>query len=150
MTQNFIEKSIELKAPIARVWRALTDYREFGEWFRVRLDAPFVVGQISRGWNTYPGHEHKWEVTIKEMVAEQLFSFTWHPCAIDPEIDFSGEEPTLVEFKLTAIAGGTLLTVIESGFDKLPAQRCLEALRMNQIGWGIQMENIKEYVSRKP
>ncbi len=81
-----IEKRIELKAPVSRVWRALTDYREFGEWFRVKLDGPFVPGQVSRGHITYPGYEHvKWEAVVQKMEPERLFSFTWHPYAIDPK-----------------------------------------------------------------
>ena len=75
---NSIEKRIALKAPISRVWRALTDYREFGEWFRVKLDGPFVPGQVSRGQITYPGYEHvKWEAVVQKMDHERLFSFTW-------------------------------------------------------------------------
>jgi uncharacterized protein YndB with AHSA1/START domain len=87
---NSIEKKIEIKAPISRVWRVLTDHREFGEWFRVKLDGPFVPGQVSRGQITYPGYEHlKWEATVQKMEPERLFSFTWHPYAIDPEVDYS-------------------------------------------------------------
>src|SRR5437899_1549828 len=84
-----IEKTIELKAPVSRVWRALTDHREFGTWFRVRLDGPFVPGQVSRGHITYPGYEHvKWEATVQRMEPERLFSFTWHPYAIDTAVDY--------------------------------------------------------------
>src|SRR5262245_5402079 len=116
-----IEKRIELAAPVSRVWRALTDYREFGEWFRVKLESPFIVGQVSRGQITYPGFEHvKWQATVQKMEPERLFSFTWHPYAVDPKVDYSQEPPTLVEFRLEKIAGGTLLTVTESGFDKIP------------------------------
>jgi uncharacterized protein YndB with AHSA1/START domain len=75
-----IEKRIELEAPVSRVWRVLTDYREFGQWFRVKLDGPFVAGQVSRGQVTYPGYEHlKWEAIVQKMEPERLFSFTWHP-----------------------------------------------------------------------
>src|SRR3954470_17789398 len=91
---NTIEKRIELKAPVSRVWRALTDHREFGEWFRVNLDGPFVPGQVSRGSITYPGYEHlRWEATVQRMEPERLFSFSWHPYAIDPAVDYS-HEPT--------------------------------------------------------
>src|SRR5215831_12232602 len=86
---NTIEKRVELNASLARVWRALTDHREFGEWFRVKLDRPFVVGQVSTGHITYPGFEHvKWHATVKEMQPERLFSFSWHPYAIDPKVDY--------------------------------------------------------------
>ena len=144
-----IEKTIELRAPVSRVWRALTDHYEFGAWFRVRLDGPFVPGQVSRGHITYPGYEHlRWEAVIQKMEPERLFSFTWHPYAIDPKEDYSGEPPTLVEFTLEKTPTGTLLRVVESGFDKLPSKRRDEAFRMNEQGWGIQMENIAQHVGQ--
>ena|ERR1700761_1778553 len=144
-----IEKRIELKAPIARVWRALTDYREFGEWFQVKLDIPFVPGQVSRGHITYPGYEHlKWEAVVQKMEPERLFSFTWHPYAIDPDADYSKEPPTLVEFTLKETAAGTLVSVTESGFDKIPAQRRAEAFRSNDGGWTEQMKNIEKYLAQ--
>jgi uncharacterized protein YndB with AHSA1/START domain len=146
-----IEKRIELAAPVSRVWRALTDYREFGEWFRVKLEGPFVPGQISRGHITYPGYEHvKWEVVVQKMAPERLFSFTWHPYAVDSKIDYSKEIPTLVEFRLEKIAKGTLLLLTESGFDKIPGERFLEAFRRNDGGWTEQMKNIESYVAQKP
>jgi uncharacterized protein YndB with AHSA1/START domain len=147
---NRIEKRIELKAPVSRVWRALTDYREFGEWFRVKLDGPFVPGQISRGRITYPGYEHiKWEAVVQKIEPERLFSFTWHPYAIDPKIDYSKEHPTLVEFRLEQIPAGTLLLLTESGFDKIPGDRRFEAFRMNDQGWTEQMKNIEIHVAQK-
>ena len=147
--QDRIEKRIELKAPVSRVWRALTDHREFGEWFRVRLDGPFVPGQVSSGNITYPGYEHlKWEAVVQKMEPERLFSFTWHPYAIDPKVDYSNEPSTLVEFKLEPIAGGTLLLLTESGFDKIPSHRRAEAFRMNDGGWTQQMKNIETHVAK--
>jgi uncharacterized protein YndB with AHSA1/START domain len=149
---NTIEKRIELKAPISRVWRALTDYREFGEWFRVKLDGPFVPGQVSRGQITHPGYEHvRWEAVVQKMEHERLFSFTWpHPKSFDktgaPQ-DYSGEPATLVEFRLEKTPGGTLLVVTESGFDKLPEDRRLDAFRRNEGGWTEQMRNIEAYIS---
>jgi uncharacterized protein YndB with AHSA1/START domain len=144
-----IEKTIELKAPISRVWRALTDHREFGSWFRVRLDGPFVPGQLSRGQITYPGYEHvQWEAVIQKMEPERLFSFTWHPYAVDPNRDYSAEPPTLVEFTLEETATGTLLRVVESGFDKLPAARRQDAFPRNEAGWGIQIGNIARHVEQ--
>jgi uncharacterized protein YndB with AHSA1/START domain len=146
-----IEKRIELKAPVARVWRALTDHREFGEWFRVRIDGPFVPGEASRGNITYPGYEHlQWEAVVKAMEPERLFSFTWHPYAVDPKVDYSKEPQTLVEFRLEKTPEGTRLTVTESGFDKIPAGRRPEAFRMNEGGWAQQMKNIESYVASKP
>ena len=148
---NQIEKQIELKAPVSRVWRALTDYREFGEWFRVKLEGPFVPGQQSQGRITYPGYEHvEWKAVVKEMQPEKLFSFTWHPYAIEPGTDYSKEPPTLVEFRLQAIEGGTLLVITESGFDNIPAHRRMEALRMNDGGWAEQTQNIAKHVAQKP
>ena len=145
-----IERKIELKAPPARVWRALTDYREFGEWFRVRLEAPFVPGKSTRGRITYPGYEHLiMEVVVQKMVNERLFSFHWHPYAVDPKVDYSKEPPTLVEFKLERTPAGTLLVVTESGFDSIPAARREEAFRMNSGGWTEQMKNLEAHVTGK-
>lgn len=147
---NSIEKEIELKAPLSRVWRALTDYREFGEWFRVKLDGPFVAGELSRGHITYPGYEHiRWEARVVCMKPETLFSFTWHPYAVDQKMDYSDEIPTLVQFRLQPIPGGTLLRITESGFDRIPADRRMEAFRMNDGGWDEQIKNIESYVDRR-
>src|ERR1700756_1433415 len=148
-----IEKTIELKAPVARVWRALTDHNEFGNWFRVRLEGPFVPGQVSRGRITYPGYEHvKWEAVVQKMEPERLFSFTWpHPKSLekaDYPLDYSAEPTTLVEFRLEKTANGTLLVLTESGFDKLPGDRRLEAFRRNDGGWTEQMKNVENYVSK--
>lgn len=142
-----IEESIELKAPIERVWRALTDHDEFGTWFRVKLDGPFVPGELSTGYITYPGYEHiKWRAKIERMEPPRYFSFRWHPFAIDPDIDYSQETPTLVEFRLEPIPGGTRVTVVESGFENVPSYRRAEAFRMNSAGWGMQMQNIHAYL----
>jgi uncharacterized protein YndB with AHSA1/START domain len=144
-----IEKRIELKADVATVWRALTDHREFGQWFRVKLDGPFVAGEVSRGHITYPGYEHyKWEATVQKMEPERLFSFTWHPYAIDPAIDYTQEPVTLVEFRLERSNGGTVLVVTESGFEAIPKDRRFEAFRMNDNGWAIQMTNIEAHVAQ--
>ena len=148
-----IEKRIELKAPISRVWRALTDYREFGEWFRVKLEGPLVEGQVSRGMITYPGYEHVvWEARIQAMEPEKLFSFRWaHPKSFDKTTysdDYSNAPKTLVEFKLEPTKGGTLLTLTESGFDQLPDDLRAEAFRRNDGGWTEQMKNIENHVSK--
>jgi len=143
MADDRIEKQTELRAPVSRVWRVLTDYREFGEWFRVKLDGPFVPGHISRGQITYPGYEHvKWEAFVQKMEPERLFSFTL------PQLDYSMETATLVEFRLEKTASGTLLLLTESGFDKIPSDRRLEAVRMNDGGWTEQMKNIESYVAK--
>src|SRR5690242_16603824 len=126
-----IEKVIELRAPVARVWRALTDHREFGQWFRLRLEGPFASGKVVRGQILHPGYEHlTWEATVQKMEPERLFSFTWHPYAIDPAVDYSKEPATLVEFKLEPNGSGTRLYLTESGFDMIPEARRIEALRM--------------------
>ena len=148
MASDRIEKRIELKAPVARVWRALTDHREFGEWFRVRLEGPFVRGQVSRGQITYPGFEHvKWEAVVHKMEPERLFSYTWHPYAIDPKKDYSKEPATLVAFTLEAKGDKTIVTITETGFDALPKDRAFEAFRMNEGGWEAQMKNVARYVA---
>jgi uncharacterized protein YndB with AHSA1/START domain len=148
-----IEKRIELKAPISRVWRAVTDHREFGEWFRVKLDGPFVEGQVSRGRITYPGYEHvKWEAVVQKIEPEQLFSFTWpHPKSLDKANyarDHSKDPTTLVEFRLEKTATGTLLVLTEAGFDNIPGDLRLEAFRRNEGGWAEQMKNIERYVAK--
>ena len=153
MTQSStdrIEKRIELKASPARVWRALTDSREFGEWFRVSLEGPFVPGRVTRGRITYPGYEHLvMEATVVTMEPERLFSIRWHPYAVDPKADYSKEPPTLVEFRLERMSAGTLLLVTESGFDAIPAARRDEAFRMNSDGWAQQLKNIEAYVAKR-
>lgn len=146
-----IEKRIELKAPVARVWRALTDHREFGEWFGVAIEGPFVVGQTSRGRMLPKGYEHvKWNATVTAIEPERRFAFTWHPYAVDPDVDYSAEPQTLVEFLLEPIDEGTRLVVSESGFDRIPEHRRAEAFRMDEKGWGAQLGNIERHVVRHP
>jgi uncharacterized protein YndB with AHSA1/START domain len=148
---NRIEKTIELKAPVSRVWRALTDHREFGEWFNVKLDGPFVPGKVSSGRITYPGYEHlTFELVTQNIEPERLFSFSWHPYAIDPNVDYSKEPSTLVEFRLEPKGKSTVLHLAESGFDAIPEGRQFEAFRKNDEGWTEQMNNIKTYLEQKP
>ena len=143
-----IEKRIELNAPVSRVWQALTDYRQFGEWFRVNLEEPFTPGKAARGQITHPGYEHvQFEAIVLKMEPERLFSYTWHPYAVDPNVDYTAEEPTLVEFKLEETANGTLLTVTETGFDRIPKNRRAEAFRKNEGGWAGQLQNIQKYLA---
>ncbi|MBS0578859.1 MAG: SRPBCC family protein [Proteobacteria bacterium] len=144
-----IEKRVELRAPVARVWRAISDYREFGAWFGVRLQEPFAVGKEAVGQITHRGYEHvTWRAVVQTIEPERRLSFTWHPYAVDPKVDYSQETPTLVELRLEPTASGTLLIVSESGFDKIPAARRAEALRMNADGWGQQLVNIERHVAR--
>jgi uncharacterized protein YndB with AHSA1/START domain len=150
ITNDTIEKTIEIKAPVSRVWRALTDSQQFGEWFRVKIDGPFALGKSSTGQILVPGFEHiKWSSVIQKVEPERVFAYTWNPYAADPARDYTLEEPTLVEFTLEPTASGTRLTVVESGFSKLPASRRDEAFRMNTGGWVAQLENIARYVEQK-
>src|SRR5262245_54038062 len=143
-----IEKSLRIQAPRSRLWRALTDAGEFGSWFRAKLDGSFAVGARITGRITYPGYEHlSLELTVERMEPERLFSFRWHPHAVDPNVDYSSEPTTLVEFRLEDTPGGTLLTVVESGFDQIPSERRFHAFRMNSEGWGHQLENVSRHVS---
>jgi len=146
-----IEKRIELNAPVSRVWRALTDYEQFGQWFRVNLETPFIPGKATRGHITYPGYEHLiMELVVTRMEPEHLFSFSWHPYAIDTQRDYSQEIPTQVEFRLEKNGEGTLLLLTESGFDRIPEDRRLTAFRANSGGWAQQMKNIEDYVAQNP
>jgi uncharacterized protein YndB with AHSA1/START domain len=147
--EDRIEKRIEISAPVARVWRALTDSRQFGEWFLVKMDGPFVAGEAVGGQLTFPGYEHvRMEIIVKTITPTSYFSYTWHPYAVDPKKDYSRETPTLVEFRLEEARGGTLLVVTESGFDKLPKERYADAFRMNARGWEQQLVQIGAYVSK--
>ena len=145
-----IERSVVVKAPRERVWRAISNAEEFGTWFGVNLeDQTFSAGQLVRGPITIAGYEHIiWEARIERIEPPGLLSFRWHPYAIDPKVDYRKEEPTLVTFTLTDAPGNaTLLTVVESGFDKVPPERRLEAFRMNSGGWSAQMNNITRHVA---
>jgi uncharacterized protein YndB with AHSA1/START domain len=143
-----IEKIVDLNAPIDRVWRALTDHVQFGEWFKVRLDQPFVPGERSTGRMTYPGFEHlPWEARIVAMEEPHYFAYEWPPYYHGLEEETSGDPWTLVEFRLEPRGEGTRLSTVESGFDSLPADRRGIAFRSNEGGWAEQMENIKAYVA---
>ena len=150
-TPDRIEKQILLKAPLARVWKALTDHREFGAWFLVDLEGPFAIGLHTRGRIRYPGFEH----LVMDMLVERIepmtcFSYRWHPGAIDAGVDYTQEPRTLVEFILKEVPEGTLLTVIESGFAALPPGRRETAFRLNDGGWTQQVLNIETYVTANP
>ncbi len=143
-----IEKKVVLQAPRARVWRALTNAQEFGTWFRVKFEDDFAVGKTIKGKINIPGYEHvAMELMIERIDAEELFSYRWHPYANDPKVDYTSEPPTLVEFRLAEAGGATTLTVVESGFDRLPAGRRDEAFRMNDGGWTSQLKNIERHVA---
>ncbi len=142
-----IEKEVLLKAPQARVWKALTDTQEFGTWFRMELDGAFAPGRTIQGRITHPGYEHvRLELRVERMEAERHLAYRWHPGAVDTTRDYSQEPMTLVEFWLEAAEGGTRLKVVESGFDQLPPGRREEAFRMNEGGWKGQLVNIQRHV----
>lgn len=143
-----IQKTVVLRAPRSRVWRAISDAEEFGAWFRAKLDGPFVEGASTRGRITYPGYEHLTiEVRVERIEPERYLAFRWHPGAVDPGVDSSSEPTTLVEFRLEDADGGTRLTIVESGFDRIPLHRRAEAFRMNEQGWAEQTRNIERHVS---
>jgi uncharacterized protein YndB with AHSA1/START domain len=146
---NRVEKQIVLKAPRAKVWRALVNPQAFGEWFGVKMSGPpMEAGQHLSGNITYPGWEHLvMEIWIESVEPEKHLSWRWHPAAIEPNVDYSAEPTTLVEFELQEVEGGTLLKVVESGFDALPLARRSKALGMNARGWQEQMLNIDKYVA---
>jgi uncharacterized protein YndB with AHSA1/START domain len=142
-----IEKEIVLKAPRARIWRALTDPAEFSKWFGVEMKDPFVPGAKAKGKITHPGYEHlTLDMTVERMEPERLFSWRWHPYAVDPARDYSAEPTTLVECELTDVPGGTRLRIVESGFDQVPMARRAEAYRMNSEGWASQVQNVAKYL----
>jgi uncharacterized protein YndB with AHSA1/START domain len=149
MNTDRIEKKAILRAPRSRVWRAITNAEEFGQWFKVKLAGTFTAGATTRGQITHPGYEHlTMEMQVDRIEPEHYFSYRWHPYAIDPATDYSAEPTTLVEFRLEDTEGGTLLTIIESGFDRIPAERRAKAFQMNDNGWAQQLGNIEHHVSR--
>lgn len=149
MSTDRIERNILLKAPRSRVWRALSNAEEFGDWFGVALKGKtFAAGQRIKGQITHPGYEHVvWDVLIERLEPERLLSWRWHPAAVEPSVDYSKEATTLVVFELKEVEGGTLLSVVESGFDSLPPSRRLNAFRMNSGGWDEQMKRIERHVA---
>jgi uncharacterized protein YndB with AHSA1/START domain len=162
MSTDRIEKKILLRAPRKRVWRALTDSKEFGTWFGMKFDGPFAPGAVMHGvivptqvnadvakaQKPYEGLP--FEITIEKMEPERLFSFRWHPNAVEPGVDYSGEPTTLIEFVLEEVANGVLLTVTESGFDRIPLARRAKAFTANEQGWGMVVKLIEEYLVQAP
>jgi uncharacterized protein YndB with AHSA1/START domain len=148
MGTDRIEKTVVLRAPRSRVWRAIADAEEFGTWFGVKLQGRFTPGARVQGQVTIPGYEHvTMDVTIERVDPERLFSWRWHPAAVEPGFDYSAEPTTLVEFRLEEVPGGTRLTVTESGFDRIPLARRAKAYEENEGGWAAQLENIARHVS---
>jgi uncharacterized protein YndB with AHSA1/START domain len=159
MSTDRIEKKILLRAPIERVWRALADSTEFGLWFGMRFDGPFAPGRVMRGrivpttvnaeiaGAQKPYEGIPFEITIERMEPERLFSFRWHPGAVEPGVDYSAEPTTLVVFELNQQADGVLLTVSESGFDRISLERRAKAFTANEQGWGMALKLIEEYLA---
>jgi len=143
-----IERRFEMRAPRARVWRALTDAKEFGAWFGAKLEGAFAAGATTRGRITSPGYDHMTlEFQVEQIEPEHYFSYRWHPYPFDPKVDYSAEPTTLVEFHLEEIAGGTAVRIVESGFDRIPLARRAEAFRMHDEGWTGQAKNLMGYVA---
>jgi uncharacterized protein YndB with AHSA1/START domain len=159
ITTDRIEKRVTLRAPRERVWRAISDSKQFGAWFGVEFDGPFLAGSHMRGRITptkvdavvartqEPYAGATFECTIDRVDPMQLFSFRWHPFAVDPAVDYSSEPTTLVEFHLEEVEGGTRLTITESGFDRIPLERRAKAFAANEGGWAAQSKLIEKYVT---
>jgi uncharacterized protein YndB with AHSA1/START domain len=149
-TTNTIEKHVDLNAPMPRVWRAITDSKEFGTWFQVKFEAPFVAGKAIKGTFTVPNYEH----IVGEFFVDRIdprdgvFAFRWHPGAIDPSVDYSKEPLTTVTFALSETPTGTHLHITETGFDSIPAERRAKAFAMNDAGWTFQAKQIADYLAR--
>ena len=151
MSTDRIEKQVLLPASRERVWRALTDVREFGQWFGVQLESPFAPGAEVAAQITSKGYEHvRLQVWVETMDAPTHFAFRWHPHAVQPGVDYSSEPTTLVTFTLEPADGGTLLRVVESGFDAIPESRRALAFRSNSGGWASQLENIRKHLATQP
>ena len=160
MSTDRIEKKILLRAPLKRVWRALSDSSEFGAWFGVKFDGPFVPGAHIRGKIVGTSVDDDvakaqrqfkdlpFEITIDRIEPERLLSFRWHPNAVDRSRDYSHEPTTLIEFTLEQVADGVMLTVSESGFDQIPLERRAEAFKSNEQGWGIVITLVEKYLAQ--
>src|ERR1700737_313062 len=158
MNTDRIEKKILLRAPRKRVWRALSDSTEFGHWFGVKFEDPFAPGTFMRGVIVPSGANAEvakaqkqyeglpFEITVEQMEPERLFSFRWHPFAVERGVDYSAEPTTLVVFELEEVANGIMLTVTESGFDRIPLARRAKAFTANEGGWGMVVKLIEQYV----
>lgn len=158
-TTDRIEKTIQLRAPHARVWRAISDAKQFGSWFGVAFDGPFVAGarltgrivptqvdaKVAKTQEPYAGKT--FECSIDRIEPMRLFSFRWHPYAIEPGVDYSSEPTTLVVFELEEVPGGTRLTITESGFDRIPLERRAKAFASNDQGWAAQTRLLEKYLA---
>lgn len=159
MSSDRIEKEVVLRAPLDRVWRAISDADEFGRWFGVRFDGPFVEGasvtgvitpttvddDVAQAQEQHAGKSDTWQIVAVE--PKRRLAFRWHPYAVEPGTDYSQEPTTLVEFTLTEGNDGVLLRIVESGFDNIPAERRALAFEQNSEGWAKQTELVRKYLA---
>jgi uncharacterized protein YndB with AHSA1/START domain len=159
MITDRIEKQVVLRAPMDRVWRAISDSQEFGRWFGVRIDGPFIAGtsvtatitgttvdeQVAEMQRPHAGAKASWQIVAVE--PPRRFAYRWHPFAVDSGVDYDAEPTTLVEFSLSPTPDGVLLTIVESGFDAIPAARRSAAFEANSGGWAKQVELVRKYLS---
>ena len=159
MSTDRIEKQVVLHAPLDRVWRAISESQEFGQWFGVRIDGPFVAGtsvnatitgttvdeEVAEMQRPHAGAQATWQIVAVE--PPRRFAYRWHPFAVDGGIDYGTEPTTLVEFTLSETADGVLLRIVESGFDAIPATRRADAFEANSGGWAKQTELVRKYLS---
>lgn len=159
MSSDRIEKEVLLRAPLERVWRAISDADEFGQWFGIRFDGPFVAGTsvagvitpttvddtVARAQEPYAGTADTWQIVAVE--PKQRLAFRWHPYAVEDGVDYSKEPTTLVEFTLDETADGVLLRIVESGFEAIPAERRASAFKANSEGWAAQTELVRKYLA---
>ncbi|OBI28290.1 vanillate O-demethylase oxidoreductase VanB [Mycobacterium sp. E1386] len=153
-----IEKSVLLRAPLERVWRAISDADEFGRWFGVRFDGPFVAGtsvaavispttvddEVAKRQEPHAGVKSTWHIVAVE--PQRRFAYRWHPFAVDPDVDYGREPTTLVEFTLAEAPDGVLLTITESGFEDIPEARRPSSFKANAEGWAMQAGLVRRYV----
>jgi uncharacterized protein YndB with AHSA1/START domain len=159
MSNDRIEKEVVLRAPLERVWRAISDADEFGRWFGVRFDGPFVAGtsvtgvitpttvdeDVARAQEPHAGKSDTWQIVAIE--PQRRLALRWHPYAVESGTDSSQEPTTLVEFTLDEMADGVRLRIVESGFDAIPAERRVSAFEANSVGWAAQTELVRKYLA---
>jgi uncharacterized protein YndB with AHSA1/START domain len=159
MSKDRIEKEVVLRAPLERVWQAISNADEFGQWFGVRFDGPFVAGEsvtgvitpttvdqeVARMQEPHAGKADTWQIVAIE--PQRRLAFRWHPYGVEADVDYSQEPTTLVEFTLTETDAGVLLRIVESGFDKIPAERRAAAFEANSQGWAKQTELVRKYLA---
>ncbi|OBJ55592.1 SRPBCC family protein [Mycobacterium sp. 1423905.2] len=158
MNSDRIEKSVVLRAPLDRVWRAISDAEQFGRWFGARFDGPFVAGafvtaaitpttvddEVAKRQEPHAGVKSTWEIVAVE--PKRRFAYRWHPFAVEPDVDYDREPTTLVEFTLAEVADGLLLTIVESGFDAIPQARRRGSFEANSEGWAMQTDLVRRFV----